>query len=113
VPEDQEWWYWVGVNEFNGWTMGESLQREEAENPAGGPEQTWKAYDWLEATAPVTLYAESNGTSEPVGELGAGAAAQAKGISWDAETGAWWYHIESSAGEGWALPDGFKRTGAG
>ena len=113
VPESQEWWYWVGVNEFNGWTTGEHLQREEAASPVDGPEQSWVAYDWLETTEPVTLYAEPNGASQSVGELAAGIAAQAKSISWDAETGLWWYAIESAAGEGWVLPDGFKRTGAG
>ena len=60
-----------------------------------------------------TLYAEPNEASESLGELEVGTATQAKGISWDAETGSWWFAIESAAGEGWALPDGFKRTGAG
>jgi len=114
VPERQEWWYWVGVNEFNGWTIGEHIQREEMAVPADRPAQGWKAYDWLETTRQeVTLYAEPDKASEPVGELEVGIAAQAKGISWDAGTGLWWYMVESSAGEGWALPDGFKRTGAG
>jgi endonuclease YncB( thermonuclease family) len=113
VPESQEWWYWVGVNEFNGWTTGEHIQREEAASPSDGPEETWKAYDWLETTAQVTLYAEPDSESGTVRELAVGIAAQAKGISWDAQTGAWWYAIESPAGEGWALPGGFKRTGAG
>jgi hypothetical protein len=113
VPASQEWWYWVGVHEFNGWTTGEHLQREEPANPAEGPEQTWKAYDWLEATGSVMLFAQPSGVGEPTAELAAGVAAQAKGLSWDAETGLWWYLIESPAGEGWVLPDGFIRTGAG
>jgi len=113
VPERQAWWYWVGVNEFNGWTTGDHIQREESTSPVDGPEQSWKAYDWLETTQQVTLFAEPDRASEPVGGLEVGIAAQAKGISWDAETGLWWYLVESSAGEGWALPDGFKRTGAG
>ena len=113
VPERQEWWYWVGVNEFNGWTTGETIQREEAARPADGPEQAWKAYDWLETTQDVRLYAAPHLSSPSVGELAAGVAAQAKSLSWDAETGAWWYAIESADGEGWVLPDGFKRTGPG
>ena len=113
VPESQEWWYWVGVNEFNGWTTGEFLSREEATSPVDGPEQSWVAYDRLETTEQVTLYAEPGGASESVGNLDVEIAAQAKGISWDVETGSWWYAVESSAGEGWVLPDGFKRTGAG
>jgi endonuclease YncB( thermonuclease family) len=113
VPENQEWWYWVGINEFNGWTTGESLQREEAASSADAPEQAWKAYDWLEATEQVTLYAEPDEASEVLGKLEAGIAAQARGISWNTGTGAWWYRIESAAGEGWVLPAGLKRTGAG
>ena len=61
----------------------------------------------------MTLYAEPNGASQSVIELAVGTAAQVKGISWDVKTGAWWYAIESAAGEGWAQPEGFVRTGAG
>jgi endonuclease YncB( thermonuclease family) len=105
VPERQEWWYWVGVNEFNGWTTAEMLTKEEPSVVAAGPSERWKAYDWLEAAGQAIVYAGPGAASEIVGELSAGAPVQVKGLSWDEAAGAWWYFVEAGTIEGWVQPD--------
>jgi micrococcal nuclease len=109
VPERQEWWYWVGVNGFNGWTTGEHIQREKAVSPVDGPAQSWKAYDWLETTAQVAVQAAPGEAGEVVSELGTGAPVQVKGLSWDETAGIWWYYIEAATAEGWVLPDSLSK----
>jgi micrococcal nuclease len=101
VPERQEWWYWVGVNEFNGWTTGEFVTKEEPAQIAPGPPERWKAYDWLETTGQVIAYVKPSADSQVAAELDAGAPVQVKGLSWDESAGGWWYRIEGKASEGW------------
>jgi hypothetical protein len=109
VPERQEWWYWVGVNEFNGWTTGEFLTKEEPARVAPGPSERWQAYDWLETAGSVAVHVGPNGASLVVSELDAGVSVQVKGLSWDPAATAWWYFIEAGRTEGWVQPDGLSK----
>jgi endonuclease YncB( thermonuclease family) len=109
VPEQQAWWYWIGVNGFNGWTTGEYIQREEPAATVPGPEEPWEAYDWLKTAGEVTVYGQPGGIAESVSVWAAGTPVQVKGLSWDASDDQWWYLVESTAGEGWVLPEGLER----
>jgi endonuclease YncB( thermonuclease family) len=109
APETAQWWYWVGVNEFNGWTTGDSLTKEEPAQVVPGPEERWKAYDWVEVRGPVTLYVKPGQAGPSAGRLSAGASVQVKGLSWDGVAGTWWYFVEAGTTEGWVRPDGLSK----
>ena len=109
VPEQQEWWYWIGVNGFNGWTTGEHIQRVEPAETVPGPQEPWEAYDWFETVEVVTVHGQPGGIAESVTEWAAGTPVQVKGLSWDEHESEWWYFVESPEGEGWVRPEGLER----
>ncbi len=109
VPEAREWWYWVGIRGFNGWTRGEYLTRERPTSVAPGPTLTVEAYDRVRLPARTTMR-ESPGKSGVVAAtLEAGEEVQLKGLSWDEATDRWWYYAESDAAEGWLSEDDIGR----
>jgi endonuclease YncB( thermonuclease family) len=100
VPEAQTWWYWIGVNGFNGWVTGESLSRESPAESTPGPVLRVQAYDEIRIANESDVYAQA-GTNQVAGHLKSGAVVQVTGISWVEATQAWWYHIECIDAEGW------------
>jgi micrococcal nuclease len=101
VTEDQAWWYWIGIKEFNGWTTGEHIGREEPPTVVPGPPKPFKAYDWLSIVEEAVLYALPSAESGAGKELGAGTSVQVKRLSWEEATDVWWYYVESTEGGGW------------
>jgi len=104
VPEAQEWWYWIGINGFNGWVTGEYVTRERPENIVSGPPEPFEAYDRLSVVEKATVYLLPQ-EDEIVGELPAGTSVQVKRASWVEATDVWWYYVESTVTEGWVEPD--------
>jgi micrococcal nuclease len=105
VPEVQEWWYWIGIKGFNGWTTGEYITREAPPDLAPGPEGRFEAYDWSTVATSATVYAVPDAGSEFVSVLDPGTPVQIVGLSWEASTGSWWYDVESTVAEGWIQPE--------
>jgi len=103
VPEEQEWWYWIGVEGFNGWVTGEAISRRAPSEEFPGPSENWAAYDWVQAVDSVSMYVLP-GSTQIVGSLSPGTPMQLKRVSWDPR-GGWWYYGESTQGEGWVAPD--------
>ena len=109
VPARQEWWYWIGVNGFNGWTNDAFISRSAPQTTAEGPPVWIDAYDNLEMGRQSSLYARPEQGSDTVTELQAGAAVQARNLAWESETETWWYYVESLDGAGWVTADTLSR----
>ena len=105
VPEAGEWWYWVGVNGFNGWVTGNSITRDAPSQEIPGPGGNHAAYDWLSIAKGTDLRQAPGDGGEVIGELNAGTSVQVKGLSWEQGIDAWWFYVESTAGEGWVPLD--------
>lgn len=103
MPEEGEWWYWIGVNGFNGWTTGEHITRDQPTEVVPQPSEGWDCYDRVQSTGTVPVYALP-GSGKLVGSLGPGVSLQVKRVSWDQPSAAWWYYGESTAAEGWVEP---------
>jgi micrococcal nuclease len=105
VPEAQEWWYWIGVNGFNGWVTGAYITREAPNAEAAGPADNYAAYDWLTVVEGATLYDVPGAQGQAAGQADASTRVQVKGLSWDQPTDVWWYYVEATVGEGWVPGD--------
>ena len=101
VPEEQQWWYWIGVNGFNGWVTGESIAREGPDESVPGPADLLEAYGELQLAGRADVRAQPLSGAQVLYTLDAGTEVQLARLSWEPETGSWWYWIESSAGAGW------------
>ena len=101
VPEAQAWWYWVGVNGFNGWVTGEYITRDAPAEAAPGPPALWNAYDWLSIARQASLHVLPSADGEAIGDLTAGTSVQVTGLSWEEGADMWWYYVESTEGQGW------------
>ncbi len=101
VPDLQEWWYWIGINGFNGWTNGQSISRHAPEKTVDGPPVWIDAYDDLKIAEKTTLRVSPTAESETTVELEAGHPVKATRLSWEAATAVWWYYVESPEGVGW------------
>jgi hypothetical protein len=109
VPETQEWWYWIGIDGFNGWVTGEAITRHAPLEEAADPAAPWAAYDWISLAGQAALRALPGEAAETAATAPKGTEAQVKAISWQPETDTWWYYCESTAGEGWVPEDLLKR----
>ena len=109
VPEVKEWWYWIGINGFNGWVTGEYITKDAPADTTPGPPASFEAYDQVTMAKKTEVRALPEHGSETVVELDAGASVQVKRLSWESATGTWWYFIESTAGEGWVETDALKK----
>jgi hypothetical protein len=109
VPDLQEWWYWIGVNGFNGWTNDAFISRSAPETTVEGPPVWIDAYDNLKMGVQSPIYAHPRQDSDVVVELQAGAAVQARNLAWENETTTWWYYVESPYGAGWVTADRLSR----
>jgi endonuclease YncB( thermonuclease family) len=109
VPDTQEWWYWVGINGFNGWTNEAFITRSAPEKSVEGPPVWIDAYDNLEMVGNASIYAQPGQDSDVAAEFQAGTAVQARNLSWESETGTWWYYVESTEGTGWVTADKLSR----
>ena len=103
VPESQAWWYWIGVQGFNGWTTGEYLSRQAPQATVEGPVVWLEAYDEVVMSCEALVYPEPGRSGKPLGTLDAGAVVELKRLS--RSNGAWWYAVESTALDGWIEPD--------
>ena len=101
VPETEQWWYWIGIQEFNGWVTGEYVTTKAPATAASGPSASFVAYDDLVISKQADVYALPEQGSEVVLELPPGARVQVRRLSWEQATGTWWYFFESTRGEGW------------
>ena len=104
VPEEREWWYWIGVRGFNGWVTGEYITRQSPATDVSGPSEPFEAYDRLVVTERATVYAWPGSVDKVVGELQPGTSIQLKRASWLEGTHLWWYYVESTEAEGWVEP---------
>jgi endonuclease YncB( thermonuclease family) len=109
VPEAQEWWYWIGVNGFNGWVTGAYIARDAPAAAASGPPATWEAYDRLLTVEEAVLYALPAAGSDAGKVLAVGVPVQVKGLSWEESSETWWYYVESADGQGWVQSDRLGR----
>jgi hypothetical protein len=101
VPETEEWWYWIGIQEFNGWVTGEYITTQAPSTIAPGPSASFVAYDNLVIAKEAKVHALPEAGSEVVLELAPGFQVQVRRLSWEQATGTWWYFFESRRGEGW------------
>ena len=102
-PVAEEWWYWVGIDEFYAWARPESITKEEPAAAAQGPDTAFKAYFTLTLKEPLVVYPQPSPTVEPATELPVGTEIQLKRLSWEPTGGTWWYYVESVYAEGWVL----------
>lgn len=101
VPDEAQWWYWIGVNGFNGWVTGDAITRDAPSAEAEGPPAKLDAYDYGKTLEDSTLRRTPDAGGELAGSLGAGTPVQVKGLSWEPASGGWWFYLESTDGEGW------------
>jgi endonuclease YncB( thermonuclease family) len=101
VPEGQQWWYWIGVNGFNGWVTDASIAREAPIRSVPGPESLLEAYGNTQLGERASLRAQPLPGAQVLDTLEAGTEVQLARLSWEPEMGTWWYWAESSAGAGW------------
>ena len=104
VPEAQQWWYWIGINGFNGWVTGEFITRESPTDVVPTP-VTFDAYEWGTVVEKTTVYGLPGAKGEVIDELDSGISVQVKFLSWDASSDAWWYYVESTQAAGWVASD--------
>ncbi|MBN1582624.1 MAG: thermonuclease family protein [Anaerolineae bacterium] len=109
VPDVQEWWYWIGINGFNGWTNEAFISRSAPEKSVEAPPVWINAYDNLEMADNASIYGHPGQDSDVVAEFQAGTAVQVRNLSWASETGMWWYYVESTEGAGWITVDKLSR----
>jgi hypothetical protein len=101
VPETQEWWYWIGVNGFNGWVTGEYITRD-APSPEGeGFVLVFDCYDWATLRQDAVLRETPDADGAATVSLAEGARVQVDRLSWESSADAWWLWAESTSGEGW------------
>ena len=109
VPEVAQWWYWIGIEGFNGWVTGDYVTREAPATVVPGPPAAYAAYDWLNIIEKALVYASPGAGGAVVGEWAVGTSVQVKGLSWEEASDTWWYWVESTAGEGWVQLDGLGK----
>ncbi|MBN1642372.1 MAG: thermonuclease family protein [Anaerolineae bacterium] len=109
VPEEQRWWYWIGVRDFNGWVTDAYLTRDRPAAEDAGPPAPWNAYDRLTIVRETPMRARPDPAGEMLLSAPAGTEVQVKLISWQQDADTWWYYCESTAGEGWVPTDRLGR----
>jgi endonuclease YncB( thermonuclease family) len=110
VAEDQTWWYWVGVQGFNGWTTVEQISRDAPEEKGPeAPSALW-AYDQATIQEESEVRARPDADSERTGVVQTESIVQVDGLSWDPQGGNWWYRIDSTTVVGWVLADRLDRA---
>lgn len=109
VPDRQEWWYWIGINGFNGWTNESFISRSAPEKRVEGPPVWINAYDNLKVAAKSSIYGRPSRDGAVRAELQAGTAVQVTDLAWEKEAGTWWYYVESKKGAGWITADRLTR----
>lgn len=108
VPEDGRWWYWIGVNGFNGWTTGEYITIEKPAAVFPGPEYPFEGYEILHTRADsgqVPVHSLPGGESAIVGHLDPRSEVQVRRLSWEESTGEWWYFVDTPWVDGWVSPE--------
>jgi micrococcal nuclease len=108
VPEQGQWWYWIGVNGFNGWVTGEFLTRDSPVESVDAPVSRLGAYGEVVLTEAVEVRAEPLQPAPVLHTLQAGTELQLARLSWEPDTGLWWCFIESRSGAGWVPLDGLQ-----
>jgi endonuclease YncB( thermonuclease family) len=106
IPEGQQWWYWIGVNGFNGWVTGESITRHSPPESVEPPVTRLEAYSEVSLAEGAEMRAQPLQAAPVLQTLDAGTTVQLARLSWEADTDQWWCYVESAAGAGWvALND--------
>jgi len=101
VPETEEWWYWIGVNGFNGWVTDEYITREVPATEYDGLVLAFDGYDWGTLRQDASLRETPNDGGVVTVSLAEGSRVQLGRLSWESATDTWWLYAESTAGEGW------------
>jgi hypothetical protein len=101
VPETQEWWYWIGVNGFNGWVTGEYITRDAPASEVDGLVLVFDAYDWAMLHQDASLRETPSAGGATTVSLDKGSRVQLDRLSWEPSADAWWLYAASTAGEGW------------
>ncbi len=109
VPETQEWWYWIGINGFNGWVTGESITRDAPAGEGEGLALVFDCYDWATLRQDAALRETPGAGGAVTVSLTKGSRVQLDRLSWESTTGVWWLYAESTLGEGWVELDLLER----
>ena len=105
VPEDQQWWYWIGVNGCNGWVTGAFITRESPAQSVPAPVARLEAYDEVQLAEQADVQARPLSGAQVLHTLEAGTQVQLARLSWEPGTDTWWCFLESAAGAGWVALD--------
>ncbi len=109
VPEGEQWWYWIGVNGFNGWVTGASITRDSPAKLVEAPVTRLEAYSEVSLAEQTELRAQPHEAAPMLHALDAGTELQMARLSWEPETGLWWCFVESTAGAGWIALDRLRQ----
>jgi micrococcal nuclease len=101
VPEDEQWWYWIGVNGFNGWVTGAFITRDSPARNVPAPVSRLEAYGEVSLAEQADVRELPLTGAQVLYTLEPGTEAQLARLSWEPETGLWWLWVESTAGAGW------------
>ena len=109
VPDTEEWWYWIGVNGFNGWVMGEYITRDAPASEGDGFVLIFDCYDWATLRQDASLRETPDAGGAVTVSLTEGSRVQLDRLSWEPSANTWWLYAESTAGEGWVELDLLER----